>query len=257
MTTTARDLLIATSLKYKGDWDKIMNAISKRENPGEEFIEQAVHLKCKAITLLDDKYPSFLKSIMKPPFVLFYYGDLNLIKDHNKNIAISGTRTPSDYSSKKTVEIVSDLAAQDYTIVSGFSLGVNTVAHLTAVRDGGNTVAVLPCGIDFCFPLKNEKLYEDMKRSQLIISEYPGDTPPVVESNPFRNRIIAGLSRALVIIEAKRQSSSMTMAFFALQFGADVMCLPQPASGESGCNLLIKEGAALIENAQDIIDQLS
>ena len=254
---TSRELLIALVIKYKGKWDDIMTAVSLRQHPEDEFLEKANQLKCSTVTLLDPEYPSALRHIVKPPFVLFYYGNLNLISDYYKNISVVGSRDCSKYGSTKTTEIAGDLAAKGFTIVSGMAIGIDTIAHKAAIDRGGNTVAVLGCGIDYCYPPSNYKLYQLLKKKHLILSEYPGNEEPIPSNFPIRNRIIAGLSKTLVVTEAKYQSGSMTTALLAINGNSDVMCLPYPAGERSECNRLISNGAILIENAEDIINEMS
>lgn len=254
---TSRDILIALVIKYKGKWDGIMTAVSLREHPEDEFLQKVEMLKCRTVTLIDPEYPAALRHIVKPPFVLFYYGDLNLISNYYKNISVVGSRDCSKYGSSLTTEIAGDLAAKGYTIVSGMARGIDSIAHHAAIDRGGKTVAVLGCGIDYCYPVANAKLYEEIKKNHLLISEYPGNDEPEPSNFPIRNRIIAGLSKTLIVTEAKYQSGSMTTALLALNGNSDVMCLPYPAGQRSECNRLISNGAILIENADDVLKEMS
>ncbi len=252
-----RNLLIALVIKHKGRWDDIRKAVSQMEEPEEDYLKLATSLKCKTVTLLDQEYPLFLRSIQKPPFVLFYYGDLNIISNYKKNISIVGSRECSKYGTKMTTEIAGDLAEKEYVIVSGMARGIDSIAHKAAIDRGGKTVAVLGCGIDYCYPPSSAKLYEEIKKNNLLVSEYPLDEPPAPENFPIRNRIIAGLSKSLIVTEAKYQSGSLITALLALEGNSDVMCVPYPADVKSECNRLIMNGALLVENADDVINQMS
>lgn len=253
----SRDILVGLVIKYKAKWVDVMKAISQRERPDDEYILKAQQLQCKTVTLLDPEYPSTLRLVLKPPFVLFYYGDLSIISDYYKNISIVGSRDCSEYGERKTKEIAGDLAEKGYVIISGMARGIDSIAHKAAIDRGGKTVAILGCGIEYCYPKQNAKLYKEVKENHLLISEYPGNEPPAPENFPIRNRIIAGLSKTLVVTEAKYQSGSLTTALLALDGNADVMCLPYPADQKSECNRLIMNGALLAENAEDVIKQMS
>lgn len=253
----SRDLLIALVIKYKGKWEDIMTAVSGREEIEDEFFARVKQLKCKTVTLLDPEYPQPLRSIHKPPFVLFYYGDLNLISDYYKNISVVGSRECSKYGSSMTTQIVGGLARQGYVIVSGMAIGIDSIAHQAALDNNGKTVAILGSGIDYCYPKSNQRLYDEIKNKHLLISEFPEDIPPEPSNFPIRNRIIAGLSKTLLVTEAKYHSGSLTTALLAMNGNSDVMCLPYPAGEKSECNRLIANGAILVESAEDVIKEMS
>ena len=253
----SREALIGLVIKYKGKWDDIMTALSSREHPEEEYIRKAQQLKCKVVTLLDAEYPAVIKSVVKPPFALFYYGDLNIISNYYKNISVVGSRDCSEYGSRMTTEIAGDLAAKGYVIVSGLARGIDSIAHTAAIERGGQTVAVLGSGIDYCHPKSNIKLYNIIKEKHLLISEFPEYLVPSPENFPIRNRIIAGLSKTLIVTEAKYNSGSLTTALLALNGNSDVMCVPYHAGENSECNRLISNGAILVENADDVIKEMS
>ena len=252
-----RNTLIAFSLKYKGDWDAIMKALCDRESPEKEYLDQVEKLKCNTTTMLDLDYPQQLKAIRKAPFVLYYYGDLSLIQDYHKNVSVVGSRDYSEYGKRKTEEIVDGLSRNGFTIVSGMAIGIDTIAHQQAINSKGKTVAILGSGIDYCYPSSNIHLYERLKRHHLVMSEYPGNMEPLPYYFPIRNRIIAALSKTLVVTEAKYNSGSLITATLASKGNSDVMCVPYEADKESECNRLIKNGAFLVENVEDILEQMS
>lgn len=253
----SRDTLIAIAIKYEGNWDNMFNAMVKREAVEAIYYEKVARLKCNVVTMIDANYPQQLKEVHKPPLVLFYYGDLSLIKDYRKNISVVGSRNYSDYGYNITTDLVSGLIPHGYTIVSGMAIGIDTIAHQSAINTGGKTVAVLGCGIDYCYPLQNLELYRLLKKEHLIISEYPYKKPPTPDSFPIRNRIIAGLSKTLLVTEAKEHSGSLITALLALRGNADVMCVPYSAGSRSECNRLIMNGAFLIETVEDVLNQMS
>ena len=253
----SKDSLIALSLKHQGNWDKIYKDLIARNMPEDCYFDRVNQLECGVITMLDSSYPEQLKHITKPPFVLYYYGDLSMLQEYGKNISIVGSRNNSEYGQKITEELAGGLAEKGFTIVSGLALGIDAIAHRAAIDNSGKTVAVLGCGIDNFYLKTNEELYRLMKEQYLVISEYPEDTLPSPEFFPIRNRIIAGLSKTLIVTEAGHHSGSIITALLALQGNADVMCVPHPAGQFSECNRLIMNGAFLVESVDDVINQMS
>lgn len=253
----SRHILIANAIKYNSNWDQILKAVQHNEEPEMEYIEMAMNMKCRAVTMLDETYPLQLKNIYKPPFCLFYYGDISLISDYRKCVSIVGSRENSLYGEKTTIEIASGLAKAGFNVVSGMAIGVDSIAQTSCIEAGGKTVAVLGGGIDCCYPASNRKLYEEIKTNHLVISEYYGSEAPSPVNFLIRNRIIAGLSRTLVVTEAKGHSGTLVTASLALQSNTDVMCVPYPAGEESKCNELIRAGAILVENSEQVIQSMN
>lgn len=248
----SRDIIIYFSLKYCGNWRSIYDAIIQKEKfSTTDVIDANNTLTSKAITILDDDYPSFLKNIYCPPFVLFYHGDISLLNEGLTKIAVVGSRECSEYGIKMTDYLVSGVC-RDYVVVSGLASGIDAVAHQSAISNRGRTIAVLGSGINYCYPDTNIYLYKEIKENHLILSEYPHLTPPTKESFPFRNRIIAALGNATLVTEAHLKSGTMITTSFALTFGKDVLCVPNRADEDSACNKLIKEGAILVEDCDDI-----
>ena len=248
-----RDLIIATAVIYDGDWEKMLDSFARKEHiPPETVFSIVSNLKCQTLTMLDDNYPSYLKEMHRPPFVLFYEGDISLIEDPTKCLSVVGTRKPSEKGIKVTKEIV-EQTCKKYITVSGLASGIDRIAHKTTIESGGKTVAVLGSGIDYCFPNENRDIFKKIKKDHLLISEYPPGSQPKSEHFPFRNRLIAAFSKGILITESKIRSGTSITASFGLLFGRDVMCLPSSEYNESGCNKFIKEGASLVENADDVL----
>lgn len=248
----AREILLFLSIYGEGKWDAIYDLLVKRILFSDEFMNETIQsIKSKYVTILDPEYPSWLKNIYHPPFVLYYYGDISIIQDLSKNLAVVGSRNNSDYGEKITQYLVKDICAR-YTVVSGMALGVDTIAHKAAIENDGKTVAVLGSGIDYCYPLSNRKLYSKLKETQLVISEYPGSTEPSPDKFPARNRIIAALSNCVLVTEAHEHSGTLITVEFALSMGRDVMCVPYRADENSSCNDLISCGAFLVQKPEDI-----
>lgn len=246
-----RDFLIYLSLKFNGDYKMIREAIQNRE-PIPDNIELPP-LKCKVLTALDEDYPKIFFEYYQCPLVLFYYGDLSLIKDINKNLAIVGSRKISEYGIRKTIEIANDVAKY-VNIVSGLAIGTDSIAQNQALKSGGKVIAVLGSGIDCCYPPKNKELYKELKKKHLVISEYPGATEPTPDKFPFRNRLIAMFSNTILIPEAKKRSGTSITAAYGTSYNKSICCIPHLADTNSLCNNLIANGAYLVENADDVLE---
>lgn len=264
------EVLVAMTIKHGGDWENIMCALTERSKTKEEreelgipwsdcdlepYLEIAKNSDYKYVTILSDEYPALLKHLPMPPFVIFYYGDLSLLQNLHRNVAVVGSRECSEYGARMTKQIVEEIGP-DYTIISGMAIGVDTIAHQTAIDNGMKTVAVLGSGIDYCYPFRNRKLYEEIKKNHLVISEYPGQTIPFPSNFPRRNRIIAMISKGLVVTEAYAQSGTLTTVMFAEQFQRIIMCIPYEAGKGSECNRLINDGAILVENGKRVVEIL-
>ena len=252
----SRETLIYFSLKYKGDWENIYNALSSKEEIDEKEAKKLLStLTTKAITCLDDEYPETLKPISRPPFVLYYYGNIKLLDCKFKSIAVVGARKCTEYGLMCTDLIVKNLC-KELTIISGLALGIDARAHECALINKGNTIAVLGSGINRLYPSDNEELYERIKKEGLVISEYPEYTEPTLKTFPARNRIVAGLTNVAFIPEAKKRSGSSITAGLVLDAGGYVCCCPDRVPEDSLCNFLIKYGARLVESADDIFDEI-
>lgn len=252
---TGNEILLYLSIKYQGNWDDIFTAIKNKESiTKQDIIDAKNSISCNYITLLDEKYPKQLKNIYKPPFVLFYYGDLNLVSNINDNLAIVGSRDCKEINSITTAKFVYDLKNR-YVIISGLAKGIDSIAHKSCIDNNGKTVAVLGCGIDYIYPKCNQKLYEAIKKDHLMISEYPNKIAPKPEYFPFRNRIISALSWGVLIPEVKVNSGTITTIGHALNQGKEVFVIPQEVGNGTYNNHLISEGAILVESAEDINDE--
>lgn len=254
---SSRQILIALSIKHNGVWQDIYSDIQNRitENLDKYY---AKYEKCNfsAVTILDEAdYPKAFREIYMPPFVLFYYGDISLLSDPDNCVSVIGSRNPSNYGEEMTRKLVHKLSKK-YVIVSGMAKGIDGIAHECALLNKGKTVAFLGSGVDYCYPNENTEIYEKMKNESLVISEYFGDTAPSTGHFPLRNRLIAAASKVTLVTEAKKQSGSSITAAYALSFGRTVMACPANADSNSSCNSLIKEGAALVETAEDVIEEM-
>jgi len=210
----------------------------------------------KIITLQDKRYPKLLKEIKDRPKKLYYKGNWDSEIFENC-LAVVGSRRMTSYGKRVVQEIVSQVAAVGVTIVSGFMYGIDVQAHKASLKAGGRTIAVMPCGIDLIHPEDQKDLYlEILNNKGLVISEYEGGFLPGLWTYPRRNRIVAGLSKAALIVEAGLKSGSLITANFARQFGRKVFAIPGPITSETskGTLQLLKEGAGLVTSAKDILE---
>lgn len=211
----------------------------------------------KCMTIFDENYPISLKQIYAPPIVLFYKGQI--IAEDEKSIAIVGTRKMTNYGLIATNRFTKDLTRAGFTIVSGLARGVDSEAHKTALSEGGRTIAVLGGGLNNIFPPENKTLAEKiMDGFGAVVSEFPPDAPSLPGNFPARNRIIAGLSKAVLVTEAASDSGSLITARLAIEQGREVFAVPGPitSSLSKGPAELIRDGARIVFESKDIFDEL-
>jgi len=209
------------------------------------------------INIKDERYPEWLKKIGKEaPDNLYYKGKWE--QDIFDNcLAVVGSRHLTDYGRKITEILVKEIANTGITIVSGFMYGGDEAAHSATVEVGGRTIAVMPCGIDIIHPKYQEELYNKiLKNKGLIISEFEGNFPPANWTYPRRNRIVAGLSKVILIVEAGLNSGTLITAEFAKKFGRKIFIAQGSLTSEvsKGTAKLFKEGASVVTEAKDILD---
>jgi len=214
----------------------------------------------KEISIDNENYPKPLKQIKDAPQVFYYIGILP--KPDEKNFAIVGTRLCSHYGKQVALEIAGDLAEAGLTIVSGLAPGIDTFAHQATLERKGRTIAVLGTGLDekSIYPKDNIKLAKKIvETGGCLISEYPVGTSGTHFTFPQRNRIVSGLSLGVLVIEAKEKSGALITANFAFEQNKKVFAVPGPihSSNSKGCHFLIKKGAKLVENANDILKELN
>lgn len=205
-------------------------------------------------------YPRLLLEISSPPPVLYYSGEVELQENQGIKplIGIVGTRDPSEYGKRWTHKISGLLARNGFTIVSGLADGIDTVAHRACLEAGGRTLAVLGTGVDVVYPPRNRDLYKQILNQGLVLSEYPGGTPPDRAHFPARNRIIAGMSRAVLVMEAPTRSGALITARYANDFCRDVYVLPGSLDNPRslGCLRLLSKGAQVIESEAHLLEML-
>ena len=209
-----------------------------------------------AIAFEDPCYPALLKELPDPPPVLYVRGRVELLG--LPSVAIVGSRAATAYGRRTAYSLANNLANSSLTVVSGLALGIDAESHAGALSGKGSTVAILGCGLDVVYPRQNAKLYKQIAEQGLLVSEYPLGTPPEGFRFPARNRIIAGLSLGVVVVEAAKRSGSLITAQIALDCGREVFAVPGQVDSckSEGAHWLLKQGAKLVQNVGDIIEEL-
>ena len=208
------------------------------------------------ITINDDIYPECLKEISDPPEKLYYKGNLELLKSE-RMIAVVGTRNPSSYGKLCCEYMIKKMSKADITIVSGFAKGIDSIAHKTSLITGTKTIAVIASGLDIVYPASNLSLYREIEEKGLILTEYETGTKPFKGNFPQRNRIIAGLSKGVIVVESKDRGGSLITADLALEYNRDVYAVPGDIFSEysKGCNNLIRDAKAKsLSNIKELLE---
>ncbi|MGE7880718.1 DNA-processing protein DprA [Bacillus sp. NPDC094077] len=208
------------------------------------------------ITIWDENYPQLLREIQDPPFVLYGKGERSFLDKSNK-LAVVGTREPSLYGYESMKFILHPLLEREWLIVSGFAKGIDTISHEVTVRQHRPTIAILGHGLSYMYPKENRRLYEKWEEYILLLTEYPPHYAPKKWYFPKRNRIISGISKGVLVVEAKSRSGSLITADLALEQNREVFAIPGPIFIESasGTNKLIQQGAKLVQNVEDILEE--
>lgn len=217
-------------------------------------IERLQKKKYSLLTLEDAGYPQYLREIFDPPLVLYCAGKVEALK--GPAVSIVGARKPSAYGRAVAERLAQDLAARGLVIVSGMARGIDSIAHWGAL-EGGRTVAVLGSGLENIYPKENRALFQKIAEEGAVVSEFPLDSPPFGFHFPIRNRIISGLSLALVVVEATKRSGSLISARLALEQNREVMAVPGTTTSElsQGTNWLIQTGAKLVSSWEDVVEE--
>lgn len=233
--------------------DVIIDRQSRKEVSG--LVDAVNRCDADIITLRDSLYPNILMNIPDPPIALYCRGKL---EKEAVSLAIVGSRRATAYGLDMARRLSQELVKHGVTIVSGMARGIDSKAHAGALEGGGRTIAVLGCGIDIVYPAENKGLMNKIIQSGAVISEFLPGSPPIPFNFPARNRIISGLSQGVVIVEANEKSGSLITADFALEQGRDVFAVPGNINSmnSTGTNKLIKDGAKMVTNAGDILDEL-
>jgi DNA processing protein len=208
------------------------------------------------ITIGDARYPPLLREIYDPPILLFARGRVELLG--SIMLGVVGTRRPTPYGVAASERLAADLAHAELTIVSGMARGIDSAAHKATLAAGGDTVAVLGCGVDIVYPIENRKLASDIGVKGLILSEFPMGSTAFPQNFPIRNRIISGMSVGVLVVEGAQYSGSAITAKLAMDQGREVFAVPGNITSKLswGPNLLIKQGAKLVQDWNDVVTEL-
>jgi DNA processing protein len=241
----------AKNIKNKVKWkvvDEQLKLLEKYSRQSDDKIE--------FITYKDPDYPENLKTIYDPPPFLFVKGKLK--KEDKKSLAIVGTRRASAYGKGVAEKLASELIQRGVTIVSGLARGIDSIGHISALREKGRTLAIFGSGLDVIYPREHTPLVQRIIRNGAILSDFFLGTKPLAENFPKRNRLISGLSLGVIVIEAPRRSGALLTAECALDQGREVFAVPGNIGSKKseGTNALIKKGAALVTSVDDILNEL-
>jgi DNA processing protein len=225
-------------------------------DPVKKDFDLVMRKRYKIITMADAEYPPLLLQIPDPPPFLYVFGSLN---DSIRNLAVVGSRNATRYGISTTRRLCHDLAKLNITIVSGMAVGIDSAAHQGALMGKGHTIAVLGSGLERVYPEQNRKLVHQIAENGAVISEFPLKTEPDAHNFPRRNRIISGMSLGTVVVEATKRSGSLITARLAAEQNRDVFAVPGSIQSfkSTGTHTLIKQGAKLVEHAQDIVEEFS
>ena len=243
--SAASDAKIARAISAGMDEEKLAAALTWLDSPGNYLV-----------TLADTEYPQALLETSDPPPFLYVKGRLDLI--NQPALAIVGSRQATPQGEKDAEAFAQALSDAGLTIVSGMALGIDAAAHRGGLKGRGASVAVVGTGLDIVYPARNRELAYQLAEHGAIISEFPLGTPSMAQNFPRRNRIISGLARGVLVVEAAVQSGSLITARLAGEQGREVFAIPGPihSSLAKGCHRLIKQGAKLVESAQDVLEEL-
>ena len=218
-------------------------------------LELVLKKNIKIITITEPLYPSLLKKIIDPPPFLTYRGQLD---NTSPNISIVGSRNATSYGLSTAEKFSYNLSQKGFQIVSGLAIGIDTMAHKGALKANRKTIAVLGSGLNKIYPAGNRHLFYDIVQTGIVFSEFKVNTDPFAQNFPIRNRIIAGLSCGSIIVEAAKRSGSLITARLAAEYNREVFAVPGSIKSKKsqGTHSLLKQGAKLVENETDIMDEL-
>lgn len=227
------------------DWAGVETALAWADRPGRFILSER-----------DTAYPQILRHIADPPLLLYCEGEIELL--NQPALAVVGSRAPTPIGVETAQAFAMQLARLGFVITSGMALGIDTAAHRGALSVTGKTIAAVGTGLDRIYPARNSELAAQIRSAGLLISEFPLGTAPLARNFPQRNRIISGLSRGVLVVEAGIQSGSLITARMALEQGREVFAVPgsihNPTS--KGCHLLLRDGAKLVQSVDDVLEEI-
>ncbi len=224
----------------------------------DNIYNEVINSKVKYLTFDDENYPENLKNLEDFPLVLYYSGSIENI-NFNRTIGVVGSRNATESAKQNVYSLVSNFKNTDIVIVSGLASGIDSIAHKASIENDIKTIAVIGSGLDFKYPAQNKDLYKKIENgSGVIFSEFPNSIRPIPVNFPQRNRIVTGLSKGVIIAEAKMKSGAMISARYALEQGRELMCIPGLITNPNceGIYHLIKNGAGIVTNSEDVLNLL-
>lgn len=239
----------------KGIVDNIVNKDIK--NSVEKHLEYMQKNKIEIISIDDERYPNSLRNIYDPPISIYVKGNINIL--NNQSIAIVGCRNSSNYGNNVAMKFSYNLSSNNVSIISGLAMGIDKYAHLGAIQANGKTIAVLGNGLDTIYPLENKGIANKiLQLGGVIISEYPLGTKPLKMNFPARNRIISGMSKGVLVVEAQEKSGTLITVDFAIEQGKEVYVIPGNITSKNsvGTNELIRQGAKLVTDFREILNDM-
>lgn len=242
------------ALGFEEDTAQAINSPKILDRASRE-IERVVRKGYSILSIEDKQYPEYLRETFDPPLVLYCAGKVETLKE--PAVSIVGARKPTPYGRAVAEKLAEDLAVRGMVVVSGMARGIDSIAHWGALK-GGKTIAVLGSGLENIYPREHRMLFEKIIETGAVVTEFPPKSPPLGYHFPLRNRIISGLSLALLVVEATRRSGSLISARLALEQNREVMAVPGNTTSElsQGTNWLIKTGAKLVETWEDVAEEL-
>jgi len=254
LRATGKELLLVQGLRRQRGAGPFPLAETLRR--GQQELDHLATIGACALSYEDEGYPPVLRQLADPPPVLYVLGRKELLC--NTAVAIVGSRAATGYGRKIAFTLAERLSARGLTVVSGLALGIDAESHAGALGGKGSTVAVLGCGLDIIYPQQNSVLFREIGERGVLVTEYPLGTRPEGFRFPARNRIIAGLSKGVVVVEAAKRSGSLITAQIALDCGREVFAVPGHIDSckSEGTHWLLKQGAKLVQTAEDIVDEL-
>ena len=254
LNATGKELLLVQGLRRQVVSG--LFSVAETLHRGQQELDRLAAIGAYALSYADDGYPPVLRQLADPPPVLYALGRKELLC--NTAVAIVGSRAATGYGRKIAFTLAERLSARGLTVVSGLALGIDTESHAGALGGKGSTVAVLGCGLDIVYPQQNSLLFRKIGEQGVLVTEYPLGTRPEGFRFPARNRIIAGLSKGVVVVEAAKRSGSLITAQIALDCGREVFAVPGHIDSckSEGAHWLLKQGAKLVQTAEDIISEL-
>ena len=237
--------------------DKISKLSESKNNFEEKVLEKINNENSQIVTIYDEEYPKKLKQIEGSPYLLYYKGSLESINDIS--IALVGSRKATSYGKWAAEKLTKELSQIDVNIVSGLAVGIDTIAHKTALKYHAKTYGIIGCGINIVYPKKNLELFQQIiENNGAVITEYPFDIQPVAFNFHERNRIISGLSDGVLVIEAQERSGTLITASHAANQGREIFAVPGNIDSlySKGTNALIRDGAKITTSIDDVIEEI-